>query len=190
MDVRQYVPAQLLKLPFWDKYSEVVQHIVDEKIKDFADSIGKFSDRVNLSDEAYEEILYESGYSYITDILVLDNEGLRNLLAFTPLIHLLKGTRKGLELVLKLLGATAEIVEWWETIGDANELPPNSFSLTVQFAGGNDDQQMLIKFIDFISHYVYPLMYLDLGVVATTDVKVSVQGVTDLEDSGTIIVNL
>ena len=63
----------------------------------------KYKDTANLPISAIEDIIDESGYSYVRNLLGRDEEGLRLLVYLLVLIHQLKGTKLGIEVVLNLL---------------------------------------------------------------------------------------
>jgi len=80
--------------------------------------LNKYKDPTELSFSSLTQIFAEHGYGYTIDVLNLSNASLISMVGFIPLIHALKGSRRGLELVFDLLikGSTSEysLVEWWE----------------------------------------------------------------------------
>ena len=63
----------------------------------------KYKNTADLPIECIEEIINESGYSYIRNLLGQDDESLRVLVYLLVMIHELKGSRKGIEAVMELL---------------------------------------------------------------------------------------
>ena len=63
----------------------------------------KYKNTATLPIEAIEEIIDESGYGYVKDLLGSDEDSIRLLVYLLVLIHQLKGTKLGLEVVLNLL---------------------------------------------------------------------------------------
>ena len=63
----------------------------------------KYKNTADLPLSAIEAIIEESGYGYVMDLLGEDEESLRLLVYLLVLIHQLKGTKLGIEVVLNLL---------------------------------------------------------------------------------------
>lgn len=63
----------------------------------------KYKNTADLPIECIEEIINESGYKYIRDLLGQDDESLKLLVYLLVMIHQLKGSDKGIKLVLELL---------------------------------------------------------------------------------------
>lgn len=63
----------------------------------------KYKNTADLPIEAIKEIIEESGYSYILNLLGRDEDSIRLLVYLLVLIHQLKGTKLGLKIVLNLL---------------------------------------------------------------------------------------
>ena len=64
---------------------------------------GKYKNTANLPIEAIEEIIDESGYGYVRVLFGNDEESIRLLVYLLVLIHQLKGSKLGIEVVLNLL---------------------------------------------------------------------------------------
>ena len=87
----------------------------------------KYKNTADLPIEQIEEIINESGYAYIRNLLGQDDESLRLLVYLLVMIHQLKGSKKGIETVLNLLknpenNATVKI------IGDLTRTEANEIS--------------------------------------------------------------
>ena len=68
----------------------------------------KYKNTSDLPIECIEEIIAESGYGYIRDMLGQDDESLRVLVYLLVMVHQLKGSRRGVEAVLELLRSPDE----------------------------------------------------------------------------------
>ncbi len=72
----------------------------------FYDMANKYKNTPTLPIEAIEEIIDESGYGYVRALLGNDEDSVRLLVYLLVLIHQLKGTKIGIEVVLNLLRKT------------------------------------------------------------------------------------
>lgn len=63
----------------------------------------KYKNTADLPLDAIKEIINESGYSYVLDLLGQDESSVRLLVYLLVLIHQLKGTQLGIEVVLNIL---------------------------------------------------------------------------------------
>lgn len=68
----------------------------------------KYKNTVDLPIDFIKEIIEESGYSYVLNLLGEDDDSIRLLTYLLVLIHQLKGTGLGIEVVLQLLRRGAE----------------------------------------------------------------------------------
>ena len=68
----------------------------------------KYKNTSNLPIECIKAIIEESGYSYVLDLLGRDENSIRLLVYLLVLVHQLKGTGKGIEVVLNLLKRNPE----------------------------------------------------------------------------------
>lgn len=110
-------------------------HMVEDKYKNTA----------NLPIGALEAIIDESGYGYVKDLLGDNEESIRLLVYLLVLIHQLKGTKLGIEVVLNLLKRdTSNMVQ--SVIGDPTILPSRDvtdFSITdyITYSGFTVDSE-------------------------------------------------
>ena len=98
----------------------------------FYNVTGKYKNTTDLPIGVVEEIIDENGYSYVKALLGDDEEGLRLLLTLMVLIHELKGTKLGIQVVLNLLKRDNSIIVM-QVIGKANvdsEKNASNFSLS------------------------------------------------------------
>ena len=70
----------------------------------------KYKNTADLPIECIEEIIEESGYKYIREMLGQDDDSLRVLVYLLVMIHQLKGSRRGVEAVLELLRSPDEVL--------------------------------------------------------------------------------
>lgn len=63
----------------------------------------KYKNEADLPTDVASEIIDENGYSYVRDLLGNDEEAIRLLLLLMVLVHQLKGTKLGIQVVLNLL---------------------------------------------------------------------------------------
>ena len=99
----------------------------------------------------------EFGYSYIVDILNLQEEQLRTFLGFLNYIHINKGTRRGLEFVFRILDMDCVITEWWEAIPNKD---PLTYEINLLSFSPNNIRgfEVIDKILTFSRNYVYPIM--------------------------------
>ena len=74
----------------------------------FYDLANKYKNTPNLPLDKIEAIIEESGYGYIRDLLGRDEDSIRLLVSLLVLIHDLKGSGIGIEVVLNLLQGNAK----------------------------------------------------------------------------------
>jgi hypothetical protein len=151
-----FVPEDLQQLELYPKLQGMMNHIIDNALVEFEDVRYKYSGPDVVREEVISEIIKELGFSYITEIMsTLTGYEFNTLLEFVGLINLLKGSREGLELVLKLLGLDALIQEWWEQSPTGE---PDTFIITVimNTTYVTDPLATLNKVKDFVKEYVYP----------------------------------
>lgn len=155
-DVLKYVPEKLRTLPIYVKVSELLQYVVDRAYEENRDISEKFKYPETAKEEAIYTTILEFGYEYIADLGdQITSVDKASLIQFISLLHLLKGTRRGLELVLTLLGFTFEITEWWEEGGSGE---PMTFNMTVfiGLSGVENVFTTLTNLRSFIRNYVLP----------------------------------
>lgn len=115
-DVDQFIAKYLREdSELYVKMREMMQYVVDNTVEELGDVKYKYTHPEKLKDEAIKAIIAEQGFDYIVNVMnTIDGLEFNTMLSFMDLINQLKGTRKGLELVLKLLGFDSIIKEWWE----------------------------------------------------------------------------
>ena len=159
----------------------------DSLSKPYNELIDKYQNTWNMSTDSIKAYVDENGYDYILNFFNPDANSLKKLVLLLVLIHQMKGSRSGLELILNVLGVTGTVTEWWETTPVGIE---NTFSLDVDAESlpAGDDPNTYNKFATFIQNYVYPDVkytinyYSTFGLLITSDV----QGQMDFEFVGSV----
>lgn len=140
---------------FFIKVCSILDHIHEEYKLDISDVKYKLTDSTQLREDAIKEIVTELGFDYITKLMdTLTNVEFNVLIDFIALLNILKGSREGLELVLKLLGFDSIITEWWEAPGQEE----GTFDITILMNTSYvpDFEKTLAKVKVLIRHYVLP----------------------------------
>lgn len=130
-----------------------------EKI--IGDISNKYTSYFDLSEDAINELISESGYGYLVDLGInLGTSELAIFYSYLKLIHLLKGTRQGLEFVFQLLGYEASIVEWWENSNiSPKPMQVLTFDVVIKLINQqNLTSEQIKKIRVFTRFYVYPLL--------------------------------
>jgi len=157
-DLEYYLPENFRDIDVYKKTRELANYIVRECAKDFEDVKFKNKDASRLSDTVISEIIKEHGFHYIATVMdSLDEGEFSSLKEFISLLNLMKGSRQGLELVLKLLGFDSIIQEWWETYP---KLDVFTYQITVVINSSSvPDYISTLNFIkSFARQYVYPII--------------------------------
>ena len=106
----------------------------------------KYKNTADLPISAIKEIIEESGYSYVLNLLGQDEDSIRLLVYLLVLIHQLKGTKLGIEIVLNLLkkGTTPLVLgvigdpEFNQSSGYVYKFTVNDY---IQYKGYTTDQE-------------------------------------------------
>lgn len=161
--VAQYLSRFQISTPLWgEKLIPLLDYTFSnnyvnrgEMSEAFYQIVNKYTNTTELPLESLTYYVKEMGYDYIIEFFNPDEEGAQRLVSFLVLIHLLKGSRKGLELILNIMGIKGTISEWYETdpLGVVNTftLAINSDTLV-----NNEDPQTYRNFEKFVRNYVYP----------------------------------
>ena len=87
----------------------------------------KYRNTADLPIECIEEIIDESGYTYIRNLLGQDSDSLRVLVYLLVMVHELKGSRKGIEAIMELLRSPEDPLVL-SYVGDPEVTPTNEVS--------------------------------------------------------------
>lgn len=164
--VSYYLPREWAKTPLYaekvipllDYYLSVNAPNADKLALAYYDIWNKYKNPADLTEESLINYIRDHGYGYIVDLLALSTESLQTLLFLLPLIHYLKDTKRGLELVLSLLQLNAKetktkITLWHESLPVGEE---DTFSIESNIDVASIDSSFFTKFDTFIKKYVYP----------------------------------
>lgn len=155
-DVEQFIPENLREVELFPKIQELAKYVLDKSVDEMKDFRLKYRGPDQVSEETIKEILYELGYDYIVSVMdTITNFQFNTLLSYVSLISQLKGSRKGLELVLKLLGFDSIIKEWWEDPNNLGE--PWTYEIVIIANSSNvpDIFDTLEKVQIFSRNYVF-----------------------------------
>ena len=115
VDVKSYITKHQRDTDLWEKVSDMVQYSADVAETDLNDVKFKHYGVDVANDDVIKAVLNEQGFDYIVSVMdTITNFEFNTLISYIDLINQLKGTRDGLELVLRLLGFDSVIREWWE----------------------------------------------------------------------------
>lgn len=129
-EVQDFIARYKQNTELWAKINEMVQYIVDNANTDLDPVRNKYRNPAALDNETIKQIIVENGYGYIRDVMdTLNGFDFDVMISFVDLIGNLKGTRRGMELVLRLMGFDSIIKEWWQN--DTREAEPWSYEIIV-----------------------------------------------------------
>jgi len=167
--VSAYIPKHLRGTELYTKLQELLLYVVDTSATELTDVKYKFKDNSQLSSDGVKNTILEQGFGYIVDVMnTVENLEFNVMLSFMDVINQLKGTRAGLELVLKLMGFDSIIAEWWED--PSVEKDKWSYELIVIFNSSNVPNifDTLEKVKEFSDNYV-------LGKISNVEVRFSAE---------------
>lgn len=129
-DASKFIPEKLKQdYELYPKVVELLNYIIQGYAEKFKDIRLKNSGPDQVREEVIKEIIKELGFEYITQVMdTITGFQFNSLLEFISLVNLLKGSRAGFELILKLLGFDSIITEWWEVSPKAQ---PQTYELIV-----------------------------------------------------------
>jgi hypothetical protein len=152
-----YVPPDLRNAEIYPQVCALLDHIIAGFQTDLTDITAKYVNPAAASPEVVSLVIAEFGFGYLNDLIdTLTDIDVSILLNFMSLLEFMKGTQRGLELVLGLLGLSVQITNWWETTPRG---PQQTFSMTVfvNLSQVADVFATLAKVRTFTLNYVYPL---------------------------------
>lgn len=124
---------------------------------------GKSYDPVelDLSRERNSQVVSEFGYQYLLDALGMSAMDVALIRSFITVIHQLKGSRKGVDMMLDLLELRGyvQIFEWWEDDPTGETVEEMTYRTEVDLRdnvrfNGNTLQALRL----FLRQYVYPIL--------------------------------
>ena len=166
--VSYYLPKYWAQTPLYaEKIIPLLDHLlsVDSPYANklalaYYDIINKFMDPEDLTEESAKALIRELGYGYILDLLSTSESNIKKILFLLPLIHYLKDTRQGLEVVFSLLQASDKPVNtkihvWYE---ENPVLEEDTFTIDSDIDLATVNADFFEKFDRFIRKYVYPTL--------------------------------
>lgn len=185
----EFLPKNIRGFELHPKVAEMLDYILENAAKEFEDIEYKYRNPELVSDDVIERVIYEYGFQYINDLADTLIEVDRSiLLYFMGLLYFYKGTRIGLELILRVLGFGFEIQEWWEQDPKGEH---HTFNMTVLMDTSNlkgNVFETIDKIKEFSRFYVYPLF--DIANVSflfdIAEVSITHAGFRDNQLSGLI----
>lgn len=116
---------------------------------------------LDLSRERNSQVVSEFGYQYLIDALGMSALDVALIRSFITVIHQLKGSRKGVDLMLDLLNLReyVQLFEWWEDDPTGETVQEMTYRAEVDLRdrtkfSGNSLQALRL----FLRQYIYPLM--------------------------------
>lgn len=153
-----FLPFAQKQYELYPKIGQMLDYIMSKAVVELEDVKYKYSRPDAVSSEVIKQIVQELGYQYIRDVMdTLENFEFTALLDFLSLISLLKGSRQGLELILKLLGFDSIIKEWWE-IDPVRPVYTYELIIIMDTTFVPDIFGTLDKIKIFARQYVYPTL--------------------------------
>lgn len=146
-------------IPLLDSILSVDSPHADKLALAYYDIWNKMSSPENMTEESIKSYIRDHGYGYLLELLSVSGDTLQNVLFLLPLIHYLKGSRRGLEVVLSLLQGSlnisaSEIVSWFE----ADDMEEDTFTVESDLDLATIDSSFFEKFDIFVQKYVYPTL--------------------------------
>lgn len=164
--VSYYLPKYWAQTPLYsEKIIPLLDHLLsvespyaDKLALAYFDIWNKYTSPEEMTSESIKSLIRELGYGYILDLLSTSEDNLEKILFLLPLIHYLKDTKKGLEVVFSLLQADDKPVNTKITVWhEANPvLEEDTFSVESDINLASVDANFFEKFDTFIRKYVYP----------------------------------
>ena len=164
--VSYYLPKYWAQTPLYsEKIIPLLDHLLsvespyaDKLALAYFDIWNKYTSPEEMTSESIKSLIRELGYGYILDLLFTSDDNLEKILFLLPLIHYLKDTKKGLEVVFSLLQADDKPVKTKITVWhEANPvLEEDTFSVESDINLASVDANFFEKFDIFIRKYVYP----------------------------------
>lgn len=166
--VSYYLPKYWAQTPLYaEKIIPLLDHLLsvespyaDKLAFAYYDIWNKYTSPEEMTSESIRALIHELGYGYILDLLSTSDDSLDKILFLLPLIHYLKDTKKGLEVVFSLLQADDKPVNTKITVWhEANPvLEEDTFSVESDINLASVDANFFEKFDTFIRKYVYPTL--------------------------------
>jgi len=156
---KKYFPSKLSEQELYQKVSEMIEYTESMVKNDFKNIKNKYSDYVNQDTDFLKQTIKESKYEYLLNVLNFEDEDIVNFMGYLSLVHSLKGTQSGLELVFKLMSIEAEITNWWEMEPKGD---PNTADVEINLNMSKVLNDTVEKLFEFFRQYIYPIISLTI----------------------------
>lgn len=189
--IAQYLSRFQIGTPLWgEKLIPLMDYVLSNNYANkkqlseaYYQIVNKYVNTSDLNLESLTNYVKEMGYDYILNFFQPDEEGTRNLVSFLAAVHFLKGSRKGLQLILNLMGIQPPtnrdhrgnviplIQDWYETMPLG---VVNTFTLNVDSNSlvNNNNPQTYRNFKIFVANYVYPEV--NFKIIYTGDINLNI----------------
>ena len=158
-----FLPENLKDNELFTLVSEMIDLLLSNTYTEFTelyqayqDTLEKISDYNLLSYDAKLEVLRESGFSYIIDVLNLSEAQVTQLTTLFNLIYALKGREEGLRLILDILKLNYTYTSWEKSTPLGM---PFTATLTV-ILNSLEDLTSTGNLVNFIRSYMLPYVYI------------------------------
>lgn len=149
------LPKARLAEPTFYEFVQIMDYLVLHEQIIFDDYIHKYNDLTKVRNLSLKEIIAESGYNYVSNILNLEDKELMTLVKYIAIISDLKGNKSGLEVVFNLLSMRYSMQEWWEKNPQGT---PDTWDLSIEVEIDKVSSDMISKVVAFTRNYVYPII--------------------------------
>lgn len=145
-------------IPLLDHMLSVESPYADKLALAYFDIWNKYTHPEDMTPESIKALVRELGYGYILDLLSTSESNLEKILFLLPLIHYLKDTKFGIEVVFSLLQSDDKPVNTKVTVWhEANPvLEEDTFKIESDINLVSVGADFFDKFDTFIKKYVYP----------------------------------
>jgi hypothetical protein len=119
------------------------------------------SEDLDLSRERNSQVVNEFGYQYLLDALGMSALDVALIRSFITVIHQLKGSRQGVDLIIDLLELRdyVQLFEWWEDDPTGETVDEMSYRAEVDLTNEvNFNSNTLQALRLFLRQYVYPIL--------------------------------
>lgn len=147
-------------IPLLDHMLSVESPYADKLALAYFDIWNKYTNPEDMTPESIKALVRELGYGYILDLLATTDDNLSKILFLLPLIHYLKDSKLGLEVVFSLLQSNDKPVNTKVTVWhEANPvMDEDTFSVESDINLASVGADFFDKFDKFIRKYVYPTL--------------------------------
>lgn len=155
LSIGYMLPRERLKEATFYEFVQIVDYLILHEQIYFNDYLHKYNDLLKVRTKSLKEIIAETGYNYVADLLNLEDNELITLVKYMNIISDLKGSKSGLEVVFNLLSMRYSMQEWWETTPKGT---PHTWDLSIEVEIEKVIGDMIGKLLIFTRNYIYPII--------------------------------